>query len=70
MAISGAKPLVNQFQNNLSFSTCGSFYFYRLESRIFVLEYRKTHFSSPYCQKKKVGKMSIFRLLELLVFIA
>ena len=36
----------------------------------FVLEYRKTHFSSPYCLKKKVGKMSIFRLLELLVFIA
>ena len=56
MGISGPKPLVNQFQNNLSFSTCGSFYFYRLESRFFVLEYRKTHFSSPCCQKKKSWK--------------
>ena len=60
MAISGPKPLVNQFQNNLSFSTCGSFYFYRLESRFFVLEYRKTHFSSPYCQKKKLEKCQFF----------
>ena len=52
--------------------------------RFFVLEYRKRHFLGLYCLKKKVGKMaifgpkpwvnpfgkmSIFRLFELLVFI-
>ena len=51
----------------------------------FVLEYRKRHFPGLYCLKKKVtkmpilgpkpwvnpfGEMSIFRLFELLVFIA
>ena len=56
-----------------------------LERRIFVLEYRKTHFPALYCLKKKVGKMaifgpkpwvnpftkmSIFGLFGLLVFIA
>ena len=51
----------------------------------FVLEYRKTHFPGLYSLKEKVGKialfapkawvnpfgeMSIFRLFELVVFIA
>ena len=51
----------------------------------FVLEYRKRHFPSLYCLKRKVGKMaifgpkpwvnplgkmSIFRIFELFVFIA
>ena len=51
----------------------------------FVLEYRKTHFPGLYCLKEKVGKMaifarkpwvkpfgkmSIFGLFELVVFIA
>ena len=51
----------------------------------FVLEYRKIHFAGLHCGKKKVGKMaifgpkpwvnpfgkmSIFRLFELLLFIA
>ena len=34
--------------------------FYSLERRFFVLEYRKRYFSGPYCPKKKVGKMTIF----------
>ena len=53
--------------------------------RFFVLEYRKTLFPGLYCLKEKVGKMaifepkpwvnplgkmSIFLLFELLVFIA
>ena len=54
--------------------------------RFFVLEYRKKHFTGLYYLKKKkvgkmatfgpkpwtnpFGKMSIFRLLELVVFIA
>ena len=53
--------------------------------RFFVVEYRKRHFPGLYCVKKKLGKMaifgpkpcvnlygkmSIFRLLELVVFIA
>ena len=53
--------------------------------RFFDLEYLKRHFPVPYCLKKTVGKMaifgpnpwvnpfgkmSIFRLFELVVFIA
>ena len=59
--------------------------FYSLETRFFALEYRKTHFPCLYCLKKKLGKMaifipkpwvnpfgkmSIFRVFELLFFIA
>ena len=59
--------------------------FYSLERLFFVLEYRKRHFRGLYCLKKKVskmaifgskpwidpfGKLSIFRLFELLVYIA
>ena len=62
-----------------------NFFFYSLERRFFVLEYHKRYFPGLYCRKKKVGKMaifgpkqwvnpfgkmSIFRLFELLVFIA
>ena len=60
-------------------------FFYSLERRFFVLEYRKRHFPSLYCLKNKPGKMAIFGpkawvnpfakmsilwLFELLVFIA
>ena len=63
----------------------GHFCSYSLGRRFFALEYRKTHLPGLYCLKKKVGKMtmfepkpwvnpfgkmSIFRLFELLVFIA
>ena len=58
--------------------------FYCLEMRFIVLEYHKTHFPSLYFLKKKgkranfltipwvnpFGKMSIFRLFELIGFIA
>ena len=62
------------------------YFFYSLERRFFVLEYHKTHFPGLYCLKKKTGgkmanfgpkqwnnsfrKMSIFRLFQLVVFIA
>ena len=62
------------------------FCFYNLERRLWVLEYRKRHFPGLYWLKKKqvekmaifgpkpwvnpFGKMSIFRVFELLVFIA
>ena len=67
------------------FSTFSPSSFYTLERRFFVLEYRKTHFPSLYYLKKEdgkmanlrqkpwvnpFGKMSIFRLFKLLVFIA
>ena len=60
-------------------------FFYRLQRRFFDVEYRKRHFPSRYCVKKKVGKgaifrpkpwvnpfwkISIFRLFEVLFFIA
>ena len=59
--------------------------FYSVENSFFVLEYRKRHFPGLYFLKKKkdkkmaifgpkprvnpFGKMSIFRIFELLVFI-
>ena len=61
------------------------YFFYSLERRFFVLEYHKTHFPGLYCLTKKggkmanfgpkpwtnpFGKMSIFRLFQLVVFIA
>ena len=80
MAIFGPKPW-----KNVNFSTFLTSCFYSLERRFSTLEYRKRHFSGLYCLKKKVEKMailgpkpwvnpfekmSIFRLFELLVFIA
>ena len=85
MEIFGSKPLVYSFWKNVNFSTFQTSCFYSLEGRFFVLEYRKRHFPNQYCIKKKVakmaifgpkpwvspfGKMSIFRLLKLLLFIA
>ena len=70
---------------NVNLSTFSTSCFYSLKRRFFVLEYRKRHFLGLYCLKKKVGKMSIvrpipfnkfhgkmsiFRLFELLLFIA
>ena len=67
------------------FSTFWTLCFCSLERRFLVLEYNKRHFPELYCQKKKVGKMAIFRpkpwvnpfgivaifwLFELYVFIA
>ena len=81
----GPKPWANPFKKNFNFSTFWTSCFYSLDRRFFVLEYRKRHFPVLYCLKKKVGKMaifgpkpwvnpfgkmSIFRLFKLLVFIA
>ena len=85
MAISGPKPWVNPLWKNVNFSTLSTSCFYSLERLFFVIEYHKIHFASLYCLKKKVGKMaifgskpwvnplgkmSIFRLFGLIVFIA
>ena len=35
-------------------------FFYSLKRSFFVLQYRKRHFPGLYCEKKKVGKMAIF----------
>ena len=85
MAIFEPKPWVNPLGKNVNFSTIWTSCFYSLERRFFVLEYHKRHFPGLYCLKKKVvkmaifgpkpwvnpfGKMSIFRLFGLPVFIA
>ena len=85
MAIFGPKPWVNPFGKMSVFSTFLTSCFYSLERRFFVVKYRKRHFPGLYCPKKKwwknshfwtktvgypFGKISIFRLFELLVFIA
>ena len=73
MAIFGSKPWVKLL------------FFKSLKRRVFVLEYRKRHFPWLNCLKEKIGKtaifgprpwvnpfgkLSIFPLFELLVFIA
>ena len=85
MAIFGQKPWVNPFGKMSIFRLFSTFCYYSLERRFLVLEYDKRHFPGLYCPKKKLkkmaifgpkpwvnpfGKMSIFRLFELLVFIA
>ena len=85
MAIFGPKPWVNPFKKTVNFSTFLTSCFYKLERRFLLLEYNKRTFPGLYCLKKKVGKMaifgpkpwinpfgkmSIFRLFELVVFIA
>ena len=70
---------------NVNFSTVSTSCFYSLDRRFFVLEYCKRNFPALYCLKKNFGKMAIFgpkpwvnpfgkmwifRLLKLLVFIA
>ena len=85
MAIFGTKPWVYAFGKMSIFSNFKTSCFYSLQRRFYVLEYHKRHFPGLNCLKKKVGKMaifglkswvnpfekkSIFRLFELLVFIA
>ena len=85
MASFGPKPRVNPFGKMAFFLTFLTSCFYNLEKRFFVLDYRERHFSGLYCLKKKVekmailgpkpwvnpfGKMAIFRLFEVLLFIA
>ena len=85
MAIFGQKPWVNPFGKMSISRLFELLFFYSFERRIFVLEYRKRHFPCLHCLKKKVGnmaifgqkpwvnpfgKISIFRLFELVGFIA
>ena len=85
MAIFGTKSWVNPFGKMSIFSNFGTSCFHSLQRRFYFLEYHKRHFPGLNCLKKKVGKMaifglkpwvnpfgkmSIFRLFELLVFIA
>ena len=56
MAIFGPKPWVNSFGKMSIFLTFWTSCFYNLESRFFVLEYRKTHFAGLYCLIKKLEK--------------
>ena len=60
MAISGPKPWVNSFGKMSIFRLVELLFFYSLERRFLVLEYRKRHFPGLYCLKKKVGKMANF----------
>ena len=85
MAIFETKQWVNPF-GKMTFFRLFELFFYSLERRFFFLEYRKRYFPDLYCQQKKklekmamfgpkpwvnpLGKMSIFRLFELLAFIA
>ena len=79
------KTMGQPLWQNVNFSTFETSSFYCQERRFFNLEYRKSHFFNLQCLKKNVGKMaifgpklwvnpfgkmSIFRILELLVFIA
>ena len=59
MAIFGPKRWVNLF-GKMSIYTFWTFCLYSLESRFFVLEYRRRHFPGLFCIKKKVRKMAIF----------
>ena len=84
MAIFGLKPWVNPFEKMSNFPLFQVFFFLQPKRRFSVLDYRKRHFPSLYCVKKSgkmaifglkpwvnlFEKMSIFRLFELLVFIA
>ena len=85
MAIFGLKPWVNPFEKMSIFPLFQVLFFLQPNRRFSVLDYRKRHFLSLYGLKSKDGKMaifgpkpwvnpfgnmSIFRLFELLVFIA
>ena len=60
MAIFGPKPWVNLFGKVSIFGLFKGLFFYSLERRFFVVEYRKIHFPGLYCLKRKVVKMVIF----------
>ena len=85
MAIFGPKPWVNPLEKISIFLLFGLLVFLAWKGVSFLLEYHKRHFPGIYCLKKKVGKMaifgpkpwvnplgkiSIFRLFELLSLIA
>ena len=59
MAIFELKAWVHPF-GKMSIFRLFELFFYSLERRFFVREYRKTHFPGLHCKKIKVGKMAIF----------
>ena len=85
MAIFGSKPWVNPFGKVSIFELFEVLVFISYGGGFFVQEYQKRHFPGLYCLKRKVGKMaifgpkpwvnsfgkvSIFGLFEVFVFIA
>ena len=61
MAIFVPKPWLNPFGKIAIFLLFIFFFFYSLQRRFFVLEYRKTHFRGLFWKKKKeVVKKPIF----------
>ena len=60
MAIFGPKPWVNRFGKISIFGLFELLFFYSLERRFFVLEYRKTHFLGRYFLKNKSWKNGQF----------
>ena len=59
MTIFGLKRWVNPFGKMSAFRPFGSFCFYSLERRFFILEYRKRHFPGLYWLNKKCEKWPI-----------
>ena len=55
MVIFGTKPWVNPL-GKMSIFQVFELFFYSLEGRFFVVEYRKGHFPGLYCRKKKMEK--------------
>ena len=53
MSISRPKPWINPFEKMLIFGLFGTSFFYSLERRFLVVEYRNRHFPMIYCLKKK-----------------
>ena len=60
IAIFGQKPWVHPFGKMSIFRPFLTFYFYSVERRFFVLEYRKRHFPYLYCLKKTSWKNGHF----------
>ena len=60
MAIFGQKQWVNPLGKMTIFWPFKLFFFYSLELRLFVLEYRKSYYPGPYCLTKKSWKYAHF----------
>ena len=58
MSIFRPKPWINPFEKMPIFGLFGTSFFYSLERRFLVVEYRNRHFPMLYCLKKKVEKLS------------
>ena len=58
MSIFRPKPWINPFEKMSIFGLFCTSFFYSLERRFLVVEYRKGHFPALYCLKKKVEKLS------------